>query len=85
MNDLVAVISSWNWFDPNNKLEGIKLAKGIELELDNMHRKVLNTDAYFYHKKCLSVLGGKLTKLWNKDTSQWWQVTVIEARDVKVS
>lgn len=76
MTEFVAQLTDRDWFNPLNKESAIRIAEKIELELDNMERKALIPDAYWYHRRRLSTLKGQFTRVFNKDMDEWLKARI---------
>lgn len=81
MGRIVNGLTSFNWFNPENRDKVSQIAKDMELEFDNLERKALNPEAYRHHRKRITVLKIKLTKLFNKDTDEWLKARVAQVME----
>ena len=81
MGRIVDGLTSFKWFNPENRDKVALIARDIESELDNLVRKARIPESYTYHRKRLATLKGKVTKLLNKDTDEWLKDRIAQANE----
>jgi len=85
MSKFTAGIEGISWYNPANREKASLIAKDIELELEELKKAAIISElaaVYKYHRKRLSILQAKLTRLCNKDTDEWLKNEVAKATGV---
>lgn len=78
MTELIDKLVELDWFNPALRVQAMQVAKNIDNELANMKRKTHNPLAYQYHKRRLSGLKSRLTRLLHQDANEWFHIKITE-------